>query len=124
MKKMRSKIMYTAIAAMFFIAACTASSKSKSSEKVDNIVVNFTSKGSGINYKVKNNIDQLLQDKYSEIQIVKTSYGREGEIEYCVNLVDLKAKNVSRFTNDIKETIGDAPTVKYFENRQCREKKN
>ncbi|MBK9250048.1 MAG: hypothetical protein IPM69_18565 [Ignavibacteria bacterium] len=125
------------IALILLVMACGSvkntkdnSSEDKSSEKItlaDSIyrfTVSFISIGSGIDHKAREQFTEFIK-KYSEKHNVilgfdKSTWGREGEVDYCMKLLELTAAQEFNFIAETKEILKNSSRVRYRENSICR----
>ncbi len=91
------------------------------------LVVTFASKGSGIDFKTKEALDRYqeqFQDKY-KLVINKDSYnwGREGEVDFCFRLENLKPALQQEFIYGVQELLKNNTLIFMEENTVCRHKR-
>src|SRR6185369_17109930 len=55
------------------------------------LVVEFYSAGGGIDYKTQADFDKFVTTYTKKVAFEHTSYGREGETDYCLKLNELSA---------------------------------
>lgn len=136
---MKTKIILLAV---ILIAGCHCEKKTTETKPVDipkmqpvagddiqplnNLVVSFYSTGSGINYKAVLELEKFMSN-YSEstktpIHYKKIPWGREGEVDYCIELSawDINAK--AKFISQVKEKLSGVQ-VHINENYPCRQLK-
>lgn len=97
---------------------------STTEEKKYHLVVSFFSVAYGIDHNAKTALDNLitedtLQNK-KRIIVQKTPWGREGEIDYCIDLQYLEKKSQTEFINKAKELLSGSNLVHIKENEPCR----
>lgn len=93
-------------------------------EKKYHLVVSFFSVAYGIDHKAKTALDNLitedtLQNK-KRIIVEKTPWGREGELDYCIDLQYLEKKSQTEFINKAKALLSSSNLVRIKENEPCR----
>lgn len=96
-------------------------SKHKKSEEaqveVSNFGISFISIGGGIDQKAKDKflkyIDNFEKDNVKSIVISSSTWGREGEIDYCIKF--LNGNLQSKFISDVKDLLKDSSLVRYKE---------
>lgn len=93
-------------------------------EKKYHLVVSFFSVAYGIDHKAKTALDNLitedtLQNK-KRIIVEKTPWGREGELDYCIDLQYLEKKSQTEFINKAKALLSSSNLVHIKENEPCR----
>ncbi|MGV3630109.1 MAG: hypothetical protein ACO1O6_02835 [Bacteroidota bacterium] len=88
-------------------------------------IVSFHSIGSGINREALKLFDAFIpgfeEKNKVKLTIQKTRWGKEGEIDYCFKLDELKPKLQEAFISETKELLKDSKWVLYKENSPCRE---
>lgn len=93
-------------------------------EKKYELVVSFFSVAYGIDTKAKTGLDNLIQqdttEKNFKISIIKTPWGREGEIDYCFDLHALSENQKSTFIEAAKAILSQSEIVHIKENAPCR----
>ncbi len=91
------------------------------------LIVSFISIGSGTDKKAKQQYDQFIsqyEQKYKiKLNYEITSWGREGEVDYCFKLIELKEKQQELFITETKEILKSSSLVRFKENTTCRQKK-
>ncbi len=87
------------------------------------LIISFYSKGEGIDQKSKDKFDEFLAnfENKNNLQNYKyaVSWGREGEIDYCLNLTRLSAENKEKFIKEAKNLRQDSDLVHLSENAPC-----
>jgi hypothetical protein len=82
--------------------------------------VSFISIGTGIDAKAKQEFLDFVQafntKNNVDVQFEKTSWGREGETDYCLKLSELKEEEQTRFIAEAKEALKNSTRVRYKEN--------
>lgn len=84
-------------------------------------IVSFISKGSSIDFKLRDIFVELLIN--SNLEYNKVSWGHEGEIDYCLELSDLTDDEQNELIEEIKNLLAPSTLVRYKENTPCRENK-
>jgi len=105
-------------------------SNEKSSQKAENelyrVVVSFYSKGEGIDEKALINFSNFLQYFQEQYKITipfqKTPWGREGEVDYCVDLKNLDFEKQNLFLLQTREILIQSQLVHIVENAPCKHK--
>ncbi len=82
-------------------------------------VVSFYSPGNGIDHVVKKEYDQFLAKEYSNLEVHQKSWGREGEIDYCINIEELSNKNRLLFISKSEEILKTSVKVRYNGSDSC-----
>jgi len=116
---------------VLFIAGCKATQEETVTDnqadgrQVYHIVVSFYSIGAGINTQARNALNNLLEEyttqKNLPVHVEKRPWGREGEVDYCIDLKDLTQKDRQQFINKSKEYLASQDWVRIKENTVCRE---
>lgn len=93
-------------------------------EKKYHLVVSFFSVAYGIDHKAKAALDNLITEDTTthqwKIIVEKTPWGREGEIDYCIDLQHLEKINQTKFINKAKSLLSSSNLVHIKENEPCR----
>lgn len=91
------------------------------------IIVSFYSIGSGTNKAARKQFQDYIEkfEKRYHLNIDRgeTSWGREGETDYCFDLMKMSHKKKSKFIRGLKSLLGKAPQVRITENSPCPHKK-
>ncbi len=89
--------------------------------------VSFISIGSGIDRKVRQEYEQYIKDfeQYNNVSILldKTTWGKEGEIDFCIKLIGLSTELQQQFVQSTKDKTKDSKLVRLYENTTCKYKK-
>ena len=90
--------------------SCNTSTKAiKNSEKpICKVLINFGSRGSGIDYTRYEELMNTLKAK--KINYTERSCGKEGEKEICLPLTELSGKEKNEFIEQLK-TFENKPTL-------------
>ncbi|MFN5415736.1 MAG: hypothetical protein ACK5B9_01680 [Flavobacteriia bacterium] len=87
-------------------------------------IVSFISIGSGPDGEAKILLDNYLADYQTKnkvkLTIKTTKWGREGEIDYCFKLSELKDKEQSSFIKEVQDLLKNSTLVRYEENSPCK----
>lgn len=98
--------------------------KMDSTTKVNyRFIVTFYSIGSGTEHDQINRLEKFITD-YSlksgaSIAYEKSIWGREGEINYCMQLSEISIADQQKFMASIKEELKSAKWVRFSENTPC-----
>lgn len=88
-------------------------------------IVSFISIGSGTDREAMRQFDTYItkfEEKNSvKLNAEKTNWGREGEIDYCFKLDELKVKQQETFIKETRELLKNSTRVRYMENSPCRQ---
>lgn len=86
--------------------------------------ISFFSKGGGTDRKARSEFESFLENfnKKNEVnlQYIKTSWGREGEVDYCFQLEELKKKKQIIFIKECEDLMKDSKLVHFQEFGECR----
>lgn len=89
--------------------------------------ISFYSKGAGIDYKMKekylNFIKEFEQKKGITLAYSITSWGKEGETDFCFRLLGLTVEEQNQFVADSKTLLKESTLVNIGENMPCRNNK-
>jgi hypothetical protein len=88
---------------------------------VDNtrLVVMFISKGAGIDQKTKEAFEKWLQEQPRQVKWEITTWGREGELNYCLKLDELSTRDQEKFVEQTRIFLTDKDLVIVTENAPC-----
>ncbi len=96
----------------------------QNTEKKYHLVVSFFSVAYGIDHKAKAALDNLIIEdtvnNKKRIIVEKTPWGREGELDYCIDLQYLEKKSQTEFINKAKALLSSSKLVHIKENEPCR----
>ncbi len=87
------------------------------------MVVSFYSPGNGIDHKTNEAFVEFVKEKYPQINLQGHRWGREGEVDYCINLNELSTDEQSTFIKEAKELLSASKKVHIYENSTCKHKK-
>jgi len=97
-------------------------------ENVYRFSVSFISVGSGIDKESKQKfldfINEYALNRNIKIFTEIFKWGREGEIDYCLNLSQLKPEEQIKIIAEIKELLKNSKLVRYKENTVCNSRQN
>ena len=83
------------------------------------LVVSFNSICCGINAKKHNDLLRFLK-KYPTVTYSKINWGKQGELDYCFKLSELKPEEQERFIKKVKKLLGaDSRFITIQENISC-----
>ena len=117
----------------FFVISCSNSKKvTEESLEIDNsknnsiyrFSVSFFSKGGGTDRKARSEFESFIEayNKKNNVilQFTKTPWGREGEVDYCFMLDELKKKEQGVFIKECENLLKDSKLVNLQEFTPCR----
>ena len=91
-------------------------------EDIYGLVVSFYSPGNGIDQRAKSEYIKFLSSNYPALAYEKTSWGREGEIDFCFLLDELTEIQKSQFIKKSKELLSNSKKIHIYENKACTHK--
>jgi hypothetical protein len=105
----------------------TSDETAASSQSYTDLVISFYSIGGGINGKALKTIENFIVE-YSKkinksIPYNKISWGREGEVDFCISLAQLQDEEKKTFVDETRHLAAQFDLVHFFENHPCRELK-
>ena len=96
-------------------------------DSLKNIIVSFISIGSGTDGKTRTSflalIDTFQKEKNISLAIDVRRWGREGEVDYCINTTTLNATDLKDLSLRIKKIVAESSLVNYYENKSCRKER-
>lgn len=108
-------------------AAAVQVSASDSSEKV-RLVISFYSIGMGSDNKsilaFEDFIGVYAGEVKKTIDYEKAAWGREGETDFCLKLIELTQAEQDQFIARSREKLRDAKWVNLYENSPCRHRRS
>jgi len=104
-------------------------SKPKSSESgIKNLVVSFYSIGAGIDLDAARKFDAWIAEYKTAsgkpIVYEKIGWGREGEIDYCIQLESIEQKEAEEFVSLAKGEVGTSKLMHFTVNGTCKKRRN
>ncbi|MFH0896078.1 MAG: hypothetical protein V2A54_16720 [Bacteroidota bacterium] len=116
---------------MLMIGASCKTKKIASGIQMDagkyHLLVSFYSPGDGIDVATQGKYDEAIKkfekDNKLTISIEKANWGREGEIDYCINLNNFNATQQTEFIDMSKKLLSTSTKVNILENCDCKHKK-
>ena len=105
-------------------AAATVT-ETANSDSADNfsLIVSFYSPGNGIDHKMKKEFLAFLTNNYPKVVYQGTKWGKEGEIDFCLQLDELTESQKEQFVKESRELLSKSNRVHIYENMPCRNKK-
>ena len=90
---------------------------------LNNLVVSFYSTGSGTNYKAALMLEDFISDYSRKTKTVvpmkKTPWGKEGEVDYCIELSGWQPEVKEKFIKSVKDMLRGIQ-VHIYENHPCK----
>ncbi|MEX0811032.1 MAG: hypothetical protein WD048_02370 [Chitinophagales bacterium] len=102
----------------------TSSTKNDGTDINYGLVVSFYSPGNGIDHKTKNKFVEFISNYKVKIDYEKASWGKEGEIDFCILLTDLTKQEKVDFIQESKDLLAKSSKVRVYENAPCRHKES
>ncbi len=90
-----------------------------SSDDTYPLVVQFYSKGEGIDSKTNDSFVKFLDSYPKKISYSPTHWGREGEIDYCLKLSELNSAEQTDFIKKAKDMLSKSALVHINEGAKC-----
>lgn len=104
------------------ITATTSNPTSNTTTNKDEttrLVVSFYSKGEGIDVASKEAFVKLLNSNTKRIAYEPIQWGREGEVDYCLELKELSSAEQENFVKKAKELLNKSTLVHINEHAKC-----
>jgi hypothetical protein len=93
-------------------------------DSVYSIRVSFISIGSGIDRIARQKYESYIKEFEEQNKIIilleKINWGREGEINYCINVTNLNKNLQKKFLEGTKNNLKDSKLVRIKENTSCK----
>jgi hypothetical protein len=93
-------------------------------KKLFRFTVSFISKGAGTDYQIRQKYDAFVTDFESKnkvkIIINKASWGREGEMDYCIEFTNINKEITDKFIAESKALLSASDRINLGENTHCR----
>ena len=106
------------------IADNTLATENSKNNSIYRFTISFFSKGGGTDRKARSKFESFLENfnKKNEVnlQFIKTSWGREGEVDYCFQLEELKKKKQIAFIKECEDLLKDSKLVHFQEFGECK----
>lgn len=100
---------------------------SPKSEKTATLLVSFYSIGGGIDTKTAQAFDNFISGyKTGSNKLIsydRVPWGREGELDYCINFSELSFDETNQFIEASKAKIKDCKMVHFKQNGECKRKR-
>jgi len=92
----------------------------KNKESLSKFIISFYSPGNGIDYKTKKEYDDFLTKEYANLEVHQKSWGREGEVDYCVNIELLTKKEKASFVLKSIAILNKSSKINYSNSDSCK----
>ncbi len=124
MKEMKHFVLNVALCLSLMSFAVVAQGQTQAKAKTSRLVVSFYSICCGIDHEAQESLDRFIQqyEKSKRKQLAKATvnWGREGEIDYCLPLSELSAKERKSFISKVRSLLRKSKLVHIDENVACR----
>lgn len=121
-----SSIFFTFISCKTKSQANNSVVNSNQNSNVYSLVVSFYSIGMGTDYQSKKKFDEMVinfeEQNKTKITIETYPWGREGEVDLCINLKSLSKKLADDFVNKAKAIATEGKHIRVTENSVCTKK--
>ena len=91
------------------------------------LIISFISIGEGPDFNAKSGMDRIVaaweQKKGAVLKQEQYPWGREGEVDYCFQLLELTSNEQQLFIQEITSSIGTSKLVQISENQPCMHKR-
>ena len=110
---------------LFILSTCTQLfAAQKQTVNKDKLSVSFFSKGSGIDLKKRGEFDLYLKEfekkERVSLAVEQIKWGREGEVDYCIDLKPISKKKGKRLVAGANLLLGNAPLVQISQTDACK----
>lgn len=85
--------------------------------------VSFYSKGEGTDREARERFMKLIENQSPKIEFEEVTWGREGEVDYCLKLSELNKDQQKQFINKARELLKTSELVHINENAPCVHKR-
>lgn len=96
-------------------------------KKLYSLVVSFYSVASGIDHKARKRFEEQLEKFKSEkgynFEASINPWGREGEVDYCIDLHELSTSERESFIEEVKTTLQEGKHINIKKNARCVHKR-
>lgn len=92
--------------------------ETKAKEGKYRLVIEFISKGGGVDYKTQEKINEFIEKHPKKPAFEVQRWGREGEVDYYFHLKELSHHEQKAFIEEIHKLIPDKEMVLVHENHQ------
>ncbi len=95
----------------------------KTDEQIYHLLISFFSIGSGIDYERKKEMDRYfgqLESEKVDFLIEKVGWGREGEVDYCVDLSKVKEAEQKKIIEKVREIAKKSSWIDVQLDKTCR----
>ncbi len=93
-------------------------------KKLFRFTVSFISKGAGTDYQIRQKYDAFVTDfeTRNKVKIIinKAAWGREGEMDYCIEFTNINKEITDKFIAESKALLSASDRINIGENTHCR----
>ncbi len=93
-------------------------------KKLFRFTVSFISKGAGTDYQIRQKYDAFVTDfeTRNKVKIIinKAAWGREGEMDYCIEFTNINKEITEKFIAESKALLSASDRINIGENTHCR----
>jgi len=118
----RTKILALCLSLVSLFGSAHAQTKAKA--RNPRLVVSFYSICCGIDHEAQERLDKFIRqyEKTKRRQLAKTTvnWGREGEVDYCLPLSEISARDQRSFIAKVRTLLKSSKLVHIEENVACR----
>ena len=104
------------------LLSCAASRQATTHKQ--KLSVSFFSRGNGIDLKNRGEYDTYLtnfqKDNHLTISYEQKKWGREGEVDYCIDIPSLPKNKVDKFISETRQLLSQSQLVIITEVDVCR----
>jgi hypothetical protein len=91
----------------------------QSSKEIYDLYVSFFSRASGIDYTAFEKFEAFLNEFSPKVQAEEIRWGREGEVDYCINFKNLTKAQKQKFLSEARKITEGSDRVHFKENAPC-----
>lgn len=93
-------------------------------KKIFLFTVSFISKGAGTDFQIRQKYDAFITDFETrnnvKVTINKAPWGREGEMDYCIEFTNINKETTEKFITESKALLSVSDRINIGENTHCR----
>ncbi len=99
----------------------------KKNDNIYSMVVSFFSRGSGIDFKIAREFDSYIKkfeaDNSDNFIYEIVTWGREGEVDYCIQFPSLNKEKAKTFVNNCNEILSRTEMAHIKLDAECKRKR-
>ena len=104
--------------------ANTSKTTAEDEKKLFRFTISFISKGAGTDYQIRQKYDAFVTDfeTRNKVKIIinKAAWGREGEMDYCIEFTNISKQITESFISESKALLSASDRINIGENTHCR----